>query len=159
MNTHPNRDLIRDDLSFLLDVNNNKKRTTKLKNEIMVIEKSASDPHQKTIQSNENACHEIGNNYVSSISQNVSAPNTCNCTHADENLNVFFRGIANTMRTFSQLQIAQLKLEISKLVGKVEIETHQQDEARTYYSVDPITGVATKVVCVVEEMTCDNMAS
>lgn len=65
---------------------------------------------------------------------------------------------ANKTALSWQLQIAELKLEISKLVGKVEIETHKQDEGRTYYSIDPITGAATKIVCVVEEMQCDNMA-
>lgn len=135
LTTNANRDFSKDDLFFLLNVNNNNKRTT-----------------------DESSSTKIGNNHVPSIQQNVSAVNQCNCTHADENLNVFFRGIANTMRTFSQLQIAELKLEISKLVGKVEIDTHKQDEARMYYSVDPITGAATKIVCVVEETQCDNIA-
>lgn len=149
LTTNANRDFSKDDLFFLLNVNNNNKRTTNLRNETVVIEKSPSDESSST---------KIGNNHVPSIQQNVSAVNQCNCTHADENLNVFFRGIANTMRTFSQLQIAELKLEISKLVGKVEIDTHKQDEARMYYSVDPITGAATKIVCVVEETQCDNIA-
>lgn len=39
-----------------------------------------------------------------------------------DNLELFFAGIADTMRTFSKHEIAKIKLEISKMVGEAEVK-------------------------------------
>lgn len=46
----------------------------------------------------------------------------CQTEREQDNLDVFFSSLANTMRTFPRIEIAKLKLEMSKMVGQKEIE-------------------------------------
>lgn len=46
----------------------------------------------------------------------------CQTDPEKDNLEVFFSSLANTMRTFPKIEIAKLKLEMSKMVGQKEIE-------------------------------------
>lgn len=71
--------------------------------------------------------------------ENGSVSNVSTCAAKEDNLEIFFRSIANTMHSFSPLQVAQLKLEISTLVGKVEIERNKEDSDPVYLSYDPST--------------------
>lgn len=46
----------------------------------------------------------------------------CQTDPETDNLEMFFGSLANTMRTFPKIEIAKLKLEMSKMVGQKEIE-------------------------------------
>lgn len=71
--------------------------------------------------------------------ENGSVSNVSTCAAKEDNLEKKIRSIANTMHSFSPLQVAQLKLEISTLVGKVEIERNKEDSDPVYLSYDPST--------------------
>lgn len=47
---------------------------------------------------------------------------SCQTDAEPDNLDVFFSSLANTMRTFPRVEIAKLKLEMSQMVGRKEIE-------------------------------------
>lgn len=51
----------------------------------------------------------------------------CQTDPETDNLEVFFSSLANTMRTFPKIEIAKLKLEMSKMVGQKEIELNSPE--------------------------------
>lgn len=118
----PNGDFRNDRLSFLLQSEVN------VTSEVKAASKSGFD--RPDTASNSREPLGIG-------TEHGSVPNVNTRGAKEDNLEIFFRSIANTMSSFSPLQVAQLKLEICNLVGNVEIERNK--EVPVLLSYDPST--------------------
>lgn len=118
---NPNADHLKSSLSFLL------KSEANITSELPIYSKivTASDTQESIVI-------ETGKE---------SASSDCSCAKMEDDLILFFRGIASTMRNFTRLQVAEIKLEISNLVGRAEIEISKQEHDRVLLSFDPSTAV------------------
>lgn len=127
---NPNADYRGNPLSFLL-----KNNEENIKSELPV--------------SSEIASAGVSQNSIVIGTENVSAPSNCFCVKNEEDLNLFFRGVASSMRNFTRSQVAHIKFEINNLVGRVEIENSKQEHDRVLLAFQP----ATEVTYVLNPMT------
>lgn len=108
--------------------------------------KLLKDNFNRSVRKNLNA--DFKNHRLSFLLKNESidatkkpVTDTGNEKSMEQDLNLFFRGIMNTMCKFPRLRVARMKHEISDLIGRAEIELYEEDNDRELFSIDPLTEI------------------